>query len=441
MAEMINDSLKSFTAGLGDPMRDKRASAHYAASFLGDYELISAYRSSWLSRKIVDIPAKDSVRNGRNWQAEQDQIELIEAEETRLGLWQKLQEVQEKARLFGGAAIYIGNGDSDPSEPLDYNRVSRAGLRYLTVLSRREVIAGELDQDATSQTYGKPKHYEVTAGGAFTRIHPSRLAVFTGDAQPDIWTAAGPNYGWGDSVLQSVYDAVKNADGAAANISSLLFEANVDVFRIPGMMANMSDPEYSRRLLDRFSLAAMAKGINRSLILDKEEEYERKQVAFSTLPEIMSSFLQQVAGAADVPVTRLLGQSPAGMNATGISDMKNYHDKIHAMQRLSITPAINILDECLIRSALGNRPPEVYYTWAPLEQMSEKEKAEIGKLNADTAAIYANIGAFTPDEMRQAVKNKIIETDYYPGFDQITDGTDSASFDLGENNDDEVQPV
>jgi uncharacterized protein len=42
-------------------------------------------------------------------------------------------------------------------------------------------------------------------------------------------------------------------------------------------------------------------------------------------------FRKIVSGAADIPVTRLLGQSPAGMNATGTSDMKNYHDRIQSI--------------------------------------------------------------------------------------------------------------
>ncbi len=440
MAEVINDGMVSFAAALGDPDRDKRAGAHYAMHFLSDYELISAYRSSWLSRKIVDIPAKDAVRNGRNWQAEQDQIERIEAEESRLGLWQKLQEVQEKARLFGGAAIVIGTADADTAEPLDPERVKLGGLKYLTVVSRRDIIAGELDQDVLSPTYGKPSYYEITGRGAYVRIHPSRLAVFIGDSQPDVWAVGGPNYGWGDSVLQSVYDAVKNADSSSTNVASLVFEANVDVFRIPNMMNSMADPEYERRLLKRFSVAASVKGVNRALILDKDEEYERRQVTFSTLPELMASFLQQVAGAADIPVTRLLGQSPAGMNATGVADMKNYHDKIGSMQRLSITPAIHILDECLIRSALGNRPPEIYYKWASLDQMNDKERAEIGKMNAETANLYVSAGIFTSAEIRDASVNQIVESGFYPGFDQTIEANQSDGFDLGagEPSDDEV---
>ena len=43
---------------------------------------------------------------------------------------------------------------------------------------------------------------------------------------------------------------------------------------------------------------------------------------------MVRTFLQVAAGAADIPVTRLLGQSPAGLSATGESDTRNYYDMI-----------------------------------------------------------------------------------------------------------------
>ncbi|WP_018445533.1 DUF1073 domain-containing protein [Rhizobium gallicum] len=432
-----NDSLRSVVAGLGDPFRDKMATASYGFQYIDDYQLAAIYKSNWLGKKIVNIPAMDAVRKGRDWQAEQDQIELIEAEENRLGYWQKLLEVKVKARLWGGAALFIGTGEQDLMQPLNVERVGKGGIKYLTVLSRRDVTSGPIEQDVLSEFFGKPSYYEVTGTASMVRIHPSRLAVFIGEPHGDNLLNFGINQGWGDSIIESVYTATKNADATAANIASLVFEANVDVFRIPDFMANLSDPAYSQRLLDRFMLAATAKGINRALLLDKEEEYERKQVSFATLPEVMQTFLQIAAGAADIPVTRLLGQSPAGMSATGESDMNNYYDRVASIQTLEMTPALYRFDECLIRSAVGSRPPEIFYTWAPLKQMTEKELAEIGKLHAETAQILNTSGLFTAEELRTVVGNQLVEDGFYPGLDQAMDETgDDWEADLGGEGDD-----
>jgi len=432
----MNDSLRSVVSGLGDPMRDKMALTTYGMHILDEVQIANIYRSNWMGRKAVDIPALDAVRKGRDWQAAQDQIELIEAEQNRLGFWKKLLEALIKARLWGGAALYIGTGDNNLAEPLDPNRMQKGGVRYLTVLSRRDVAAGEIDQDVVSEFYGKPAYYDVTGQNSMVRLHPSRLALFIGASQADQFLTGGINQGWGDSVLEAMYSAMKNADATAANIASLVFEANVDVFRIPDFMASLADPTYSQRLLDRFMLAATAKGINRALILDKDEEYERKTVSFATLPDIMQQFLQQFCGAADIPMTRFLGTAPSGLGSNGDHSMANYHDRIASLQTLEITPALYRLDECLIRSALGSRPPEIFYTWAPLEQMSEKEQAEIGKMNAETAEVLGRTGIFTPEELRTVVGNQLVESGFYPGLDQAMEET-GEDFDLGQGEDDE----
>ncbi|MDE0924767.1 anti-CBASS protein Acb1 family protein [Aurantimonas coralicida] len=414
--QLQTDSLLALTSGMGDPTRDKAAGTYYGPSFLTDEQLLYAYQGSWLPQKIVNIPAMDSIRKGRDWQAENKQIEAIEAEEKRLGLWQKLLDARIKARLWGGAAIYMGT-DQSPETPLRLDGLGKGGLKYLTVLSRREVIAGELDQDALAETYGRPKDYQVTGATMLAKIHPSRLVVFVGQPHPDVWLSQGVNRGWGESSLQAVFDAVKNADSTAANIASLVFEANIDVFGVPNFMSMIADPEYRSRLLERFTLANVGKSMNRALIMDAGETYDRKQVAFSQLPEVLQQFLIIVSGAADIPATRLLGQSPAGMNATGESDMKNYHDRIESMQKLELQPAIYGLDEALIRSALGDRPAEIYYDWAPLSQMSEKDKADIALKKAQAFQIDINSGVMPDSALAKGRQNQIIEDGLYPGFE------------------------
>lgn len=413
----MGDGLQSFTAGLGDPMRDKMATASYGQTYLDDEQIMALYRNNAIARKIIEIPAMDSVREGRDWQADKDQIGLIEAEENRLGYWQKLLEARIKARLWGGAAIYIGTGDKDLMEPLDVDRVSRGGIKYLTVLSCCDMVAGDIDTDPMSESYGKPEYYQVSGKSKILDIHPSRMAIFIGNERPEPGFAIGRNAGWGDSVFETVYTAIKQADATSANIASLVFEANVDVFGVPDLLQNLSAPDYESRLIKRFQLSATAKGVNRAIIRDAAETYERKQVTFATLPEVLTKFLTLTAAAADIPATRLYGQSPDGMNASGEGDTRNYYDRLSSEQKLVITPALYNLDECLIRSALGSRPPEVWYSWSPLWQMSDKEKAEIAKMKAETAEVLGRSGLFTGEELRTVVANQMSEDGFYPGLD------------------------
>ncbi len=417
---LVRDSLTSLVSRMGTD-RDKAATTFYAHAVMTDDQLIAAYSTAWLPRKIVDIPALDACRKWRDWQAKKPQIEAIEEEEKRLNVKGKVLEAMKKARLFGGAALYIGTGDPDPSKPLDVERIGKGGIRYLNVITRRKLSAGEIERDPESEWYGKPKDYTLAGNnGQQVVIHPSRLVLFSGAMPADDEISTNAWQGWGDSVLQSTLDAIKNADSTAGNIASLVFEAKVDVIRIPDFMASLNNEVYRSKILERYTLANMSKGINGTLLLDKEEEYDTKSASLAGLTDILMSFMQIVSGAADIPVTRLLGQSPAGMNSTGTSDMKNYHDRIQSMQELELQPAMVRLDECIERSA-GVVDPDVHYRWAPLEQMSEKERADIFKTTADAARALVGTTAGQEIIPREAVSdalvNRLVEDGVLPGLD------------------------
>lgn len=424
IARRFSDSLTNLVSRMGTE-RDKASHSFYGAVLFDDAQLVNSYRGAWLPRKIVDIPALDSCRNWRNWQGDEAQIEKIEAEESRLNLRGKVLEARTKARLLGGAAILIGTGEANLLEPLDEARIGLGDIKYLTVFTRKHLTAGEIDRDPASEFYGRPSFYRLTGkDGRQVEVHPSRLAAFQGNAVPDEDFAQ--YQGWGDSVLVAVMDAIKNADSTAGNIASLVFEAKIDIIRLPNFMANLGDESYKQKIIERYTLANTAKGINGTLMLDKEEEYESKSTSFSQLPEVLDRFLQIVSGAADIPATRLLGQSPAGLNSTGIADLKNYHDRIRSTQELEMGPAMRRLDECLIRSALGTRDPSIYYKWAPLEQMSEKERAEIFKMTADAARAIAGTGGMSPsllpiEALSDALTSALVEQGILPGLEKAVE--------------------
>lgn len=410
----FSDKLVNLVANLGTE-RDKASSSTYAPVLLTEQELSNAYRGAWLPRKIVDIPPLDATRRWRGWQASKDQIQLLEAEEKRLDVRRKVKRAMTRARLFGGAALYIGTNDRDTSLPLDPSRLQQGGIRYLTVMSKRQLARGDIEQDPQSDLFGLPKWY--TLNGSQIKVHPSRLVIFIGAELPDPEIDFGVEQGWGDSVLQAILDSIKQSDGTMANVASLVFEAKVDVIKIPDFMQQLQEKEFEKRVLERLRLAAMAKGINGQVLLDAEEDYQSKSASFSSLPDVMDRFLQAVAGAADIPLTRLAGQSPAGMSSTGESDLRNYYDRIQAMQELDIRPAMAMLDECLIRSALGTRDPKIHYSWLPLWQPTAAEKSENSKRTAETIKALKESGLFPEEALSVAAATLLVEEGVVPGLE------------------------
>lgn len=414
----INDGLANAMAGLGTD-RDKIATSYYSDTPIDNQQLLAMYRSSGIARKIVDAPALDAFRNWRDWQAKPDQIEKIEAEEKRLNLKAALIDARQKARLFGEAFVYFDLGD-DASKPVNPKMVKQGGVRFLNVLDSSHITGGEIELDPMSPFFGWPKDYQIVGGASGSAtIHPSRLIIFLGARVMTDHAVLGRK---GESILVSMLDAIRQSDSAAANVASLIYEANVDVITMEGLMAYVGTVDGERRITERYRIAATGKGINRMLILDGKEKYDRKNASFASLPELIDRFDQRASAVADIPMTRLFGRSPGGMNSTGDSDASNYFDRIKAEQEVEISPAMAIFDDCLINSALGAPDKDVHYSWAPLKQMSEKEKAEIFEKKANAARTIAGTGGMSPalmpiDALSDALVNELIEDGTLSGLE------------------------
>ena len=435
---LMHDGFQNVVANLGTS-RDKAFAGGYYSRVYSSAEMLNAYRSSWLPRKIVDIPAMDATRRWRAWQADKEQITALEAEEKRLGIVGKMRDALIAARLYGGAVVYISNGETDVEQPLIPARIKQGGIRHLTVIGRDYISPGQASTNPESPQFGKPDWYEVNG----KRIHPSRLVSLTGAKLPAGSPMIEP---WGDSVLVSMFDAIKQADSTAANIASMTYEAIVDVLRIPNLMEMLREQGGDAKLTRYLMTLATAKGNNGMLVLDgggsvpgsdKRDggtEYDRKQMSFGGLGDIWDRAMQNVAGAADIPMTRLFGMAPGGLNATGDGDAQNYAAKIAAMQAIELSPEMAILDECLIRSALGARPPEIYSVWRPIYEPSDMERAALGKVTAEIIAALGTTGLFLEEVLAEAGANAMIETGSLPGLEAAVDeyGLDKVEVDSPE---------
>lgn len=387
---------------------------------LSDDQLEAAYRGDWLSRKIINVPADDATREWRDWQAEGDDIEAIETEEKRLGLRQKVRRAKQLGRLYGGAAIVIGaNNGGGSSTPLDPEAVSEGGLNFVHVLPRTQITAHELIRDPTDPLFGQPKMYQInSAETGPVDIHPSRVIRFLGNQLPDDLRGVAPGgNGWGDSILLAVEQAIKDMGTSSAGSASLIQEAKVDVIRIPELSNRISADAYQKALSSRFAYAAQAKSLYGFLIMDKEEEWQRINQDFSQLPEMMRTFMLLVAGAADIPATRLFGQSAVGLNATGEGDLKNYYDAVTSEQKNELGPMMEPLDEMLIRSALGKRDPSIYFEWAPLYTLDEVQKATVFLTKMNAIEKLASNALVPEQPLAEAVQNMLVEDNVLPGIE------------------------
>lgn len=432
---MVHDGLVNFTTGLAVVGQSKAAGGTYQFTPANPQSLAAAYRTSWLAKACVDMPVDDAIGPGRFWQATQDQINAIEAEERRLKWKASLRRAKKLARRDGGSAIFIDDG-GDTTQEFDPERLQKGGIRKLIVFSKSELAHDIIERDIEAPGYGRPQEWRITSASRQLTVHPSRLVFYAGDAVLDEM-ALGAQSIWSDSVLESRLAAIRDADATIANTAELLYEANIDVIGIEGLMSMMKSGD-EERVIQRIQLMRLGKSVSKILVRDKEEEYDRKAVNFGALPDLLREMLQVASGATQIPATRLLGRSPAGMNATGDGDERVYFDRLDAL-RDEVQEEGEVLDEALIRSALGGRPAGLHYTWPPLRQLSDKEKAEIGKMIAEKWESIGRAGHLTPQECRVGMSSELIEAGVAPGLEEAMEKTGEVDFGFGGEEDEDEE--
>lgn len=414
IARMRDGALANVLTGRGTSV-DRSQHNLWLGTTMSPQQIEAAYRSSWLVRQIVDIPADDQTRAGRDWEAGDDQIEKIEAEEKRLALWQKVRTALIYGRL-GGGALFINLGDN-PAAPLP-NTVKTEQIVNLVPLHRTHLTIGKLEDNLLDPYFGEPTEIRVNTP-ARPLIHPTRLIIFKGQLSPGIYMTTQEDKFWGDSIVQVVNEAVQNATTATSGFASLIDEAKVDVFTMPGMYETLAQPGGEARFMAALQATATGKSLHRMLALGEGETWETRELQFAGAKDLILTYLGIVAGAADIPATRLLGKSPDGMNATGESDLANYDQMIGAKQEADLRPALERLDKVLLPSA--GVDPDLPWSFSPLRVLSEKDQAEIESKEADTLSKLANTGLFSDVALEEAFSNRMTESQRWPGYKEARD--------------------
>lgn len=402
----LKDSLATFTAST--------AAAAFAGGYrdgplvgvkdgIGGYDWL--YNTSWLCRAAVDTIPEDCFKRGYQWVAEANQVSLLEEEEARHQIKKKKKQALAYSRRYGEAYLYFDTGQA-PSEELRLDAVRKGGLRFVNVLRGVDLSPGPIENDPLSPYFNQPKSYLINT----LEIHPSRVCRFINGENPDT--------NRGVSVLTYMLGPIIAAETTRDNTVALTTEALIDIMKVKGLMDAVSDPQLEADMVKRYLLFRQGKATNKLGVIDMEnEDYQRHPSQFTTLPDVIESMRREVAAAIGIPYSLLFGRS-GGIGTNGDVELKNYYDNISTMQENDIQPVCTLLDECVIRSALGSRPDEIYIDWLSLYEMSDKEKAEVAKIKAEAVKVGVESGAIPSQMMTGSLVNAWVESGTFPGVEQ-----------------------
>jgi phage-related protein (TIGR01555 family) len=405
---LIRDGLKNILSGRGTSV-DKAAHDFWHHLPMEPSQIEAAYRASWLIRKIVDLPIEDMTREWRAWSLETEEIARIEEAERNLNVVEEILKGLRYGRLGGGVVI-IG------TDARDYSVAPRAGekLLYLKALPKAVIGLDEFQWDLSSEFFGKPRNFILSGQGARDVIHPARVIVFHGEPVPSLLGDIGEEGFWGCSVVEVVNQAVKDFDKATGGFASLIDEAKIDIFKLAGLADTLLQPEGDTKVKNRVETTNMAKSLWRAIFLDGEDDWQQKQITWTGMPDLIRTYMNVAAGAADIPATRLYGKAPDGQNSTGESDDRNYRSMISTKQTRILRPALLRLDRFLLPAV--NVEPASTWLFSPLSTPTEAERADIEKKRAETVKIYNDTGLIPNEAFGRAVQSRLVEDDTYPSL-------------------------
>lgn len=385
-----------------------------------DWQLLtSLYRTSWIVQRVCNVIPEDALADlsieapGLN----SDALNKLQEEIRTTHLRESILKGLRWGRLYGGAAaiIMVSGQEEDLSQPIDINSIGLGAFRGLYIVDRWSGIYPGLDlvEDNSDPDYGLPEYYEVrneVDGGSY-RIHHSRVICFRGTEMP-YWEQIAEQW-WGTSAIESMYDELTKRDNVAHNIANLTFKANLSVLQVEHLdqMFATTSSIHQRRM---YAMLQAINTLENSLgirLVNKGDDIQQLQYSFGGLPEVMDSAMMDMAGATCIPVTRLFGRSPAGMNSTGESDEKMYRQTLEQERAVHITPALERLLPIVCRSALGAFPAGATFKYPPLIEITPQDKADIVDRMSQTLERLFQANLIPGEAVLEGVRNAQLAND------------------------------
>lgn len=411
------DSYQNFAARVGIGTDNMSSASRYGFNPVSRIRTLMewTYRGSWLCRVAVDVIANDMTRAGIEVSGElsPEERQKLDRALLKFQIWGKLNSTIKWARLYGGCIAVMLIDGQDPSFPLRLETIKPDQFKGLLVLDRwmvepsLEDLVSEMGADM-----GLPKYYRVTTdapGMRGAKIHYSRCIRIIGDDLP-WWQLIAENL-WGASVLEALWDRLTAFDSATLGTAQLVYKAHLRTHKVENLReliaaggkmfeALVKQVEHIRRFQSNEGLT----------LIDSKDEMEYNSYSFAGLSDVLLQLGQQISGALQIPLTRLFGQSPAGLNSTGESDLRTYYDNINQQQELRLRPGTDTLMKVIAASEGFMLPDDFGFMFRSLWQMNEVEKADVANKVTDTVTKALDAGLISPRRALNELRDQSRQT-------------------------------
>lgn len=388
-----------------------------------DMELAQIYGSNGLFATIINNPAELALKNGFDLGISDPEIEdYVTKELARLHWSPKAVTAAKWARLFGGGAIFINADDGCYlDEPLNLSTVNR--IDNLVVFERPEIqpdyttLYSYVPDLRMMDRLGTPEYYLISPiyGGTQVRVHESRLMIFRNGEMPRTGVRDSDYMFFGIPEYNRIKRELRDTATTHGNGYRLLERCVQAVLKMNNLSSLLATADGEDGVIKRIQLIDMCRSFINTMVIDADgEDYSFQTFTLSGAKEIIDESCNMLSAVTHIPQTVLFGRSPAGMNATGESDLANYYDFVGQIQNPNIVDNLHRLVDVILMAGLHGGKissfPDHEITPKPLWNLTEKEQAELDQskaqasyVKAQTAQVYMESNVMDPSEVRKAL--------------------------------------
>ncbi|MBJ9257291.1 DUF1073 domain-containing protein [Citrobacter amalonaticus] len=329
-------------------------------------------------------------------------IDLMEAALQKYDVKRLIHEAVRQDSMFGVAHIYIDVGVNQDSyeleKPLflDPRKIGKGSLKGFRVVDPTWIYPAMYNTRwPLADDFYKPQAWFVMG----QTVNESRFIDIISRPVPDILK---PSYNFGGlSLTQLMEDYVVDWRDAKKNVIKILRTLRMRALQTD-MDARLQEPGQFDKRIKLFTQYQDNFGI---WAIDREEGLLHQQTSLSELSNLLSNYQDQMCIPARITNLKLLGNAPAGLNASGDSELETWHETISGMQERDIRRALENIFKIIQLSEFGEIKKNIFFEFKPLDELSEKEKAEINEIKVRTVCLPADSQLVNTEEGRDALKS------------------------------------
>lgn len=383
--------------------------------YLAELTQLSEYRepcetiATEMTRKWFELQSKSGGDTS-------EKISQIMAECERL----KVRENFYRAALldceFGRAQIYLNVGDADEKTrqlPLD---ISSAGIPKDSLKSIQcfepywsTPYSWNASYPERADFY-KPTSWYISG----RKTHDNRILTFIGREVPDLLKPAY-NFG-GISMIQLGEMSVNMWLRTRKSVNDLLNNFSMLVLSTDMTATLEEGAAEGTGLIPRLQLLTYTRNNQAVNAINKEtEELSFAEATLASLDKLQAQSQEHMAAVWGIPLVKLTGITPSGLNASSEGEITVWYDRVGAMQVRIFQPNLEILLKAIQCSLFGSIDDDLVVHWVTLDEPTQKELSEIRKSDADAGAAYIDRGVISPDEERAR-----LQSDADSGYSNLT---------------------